>query len=59
MKIVINDNDYHYSFKKYKGREIHMKKWKLVSVLIAMFLVLAACGSNGDSTSEEPKEEQN
>ncbi|MCM3650927.1 siderophore ABC transporter substrate-binding protein [Metabacillus litoralis] len=34
-----------------------MKKWSLVSVLIAMFLVLAACGSNGDSSKEEPKEE--
>jgi iron complex transport system substrate-binding protein len=34
-----------------------MKKWSLVSVLIVMFLVLAACGSNGDSSKEEPKEE--
>ena len=34
-----------------------MKKWSLISVLIAMFLVLAACASNGDSSSEEPKEE--
>ncbi|MEH6948828.1 siderophore ABC transporter substrate-binding protein [Bacillus sp. JJ634] len=33
-----------------------MKKWKLASAMLAMSLMLTACGSNEETTKEEPKE---
>lgn len=33
-----------------------MKKWKLASAMLAMSLMLTACGSNEETKTEEPKE---
>lgn len=41
-----------------KGRVINMKKWKLVSLFIALVLMLAACGGSDEAANTEKEEEQ-
>ena len=40
-----------------KGRKIHMKKWtRVLCVVLAMIMVLAACGTPAETTTEAPVE---
>lgn len=58
MRIVITDNDYHYylNIKKIRGVGT-MKNWKLLTIILVMFLfVLAACSGSDDATNEEGKD---
>lgn len=43
--------------KIHKGRETRMKKWKFASAMLALTLMLSACGSSEETTTEKKTEE--